>query len=324
MSTSTTASSDRQTLQVSRHVRFIQELDTKKDDLFYWLSEHLRLNGVYWGLTALALLGQPDALDRSDVIDYILSCQHASGGFGGHLGHDAHLSCTLSAVQVLVMLDALDRVDCDKIAEYVARLQDPETGAFMGDHWGEIDTRFSFSAVACLSLMDRLSVVDVDKASEFVLACQNPDGGFGSIPGAESHAGQIFCCLGFLSIVDRLEYVDVDTLGWWLCERQLGNGGLNGRPEKKEDVCYSWWVLSSLSIIGKLDWIDRDKLVAFILRCQDDESGGFADREGHYPDVFHTLFGIAGLSLLGYDGLNKVDPVYCMPLECIKQLGLHK
>jgi geranylgeranyl transferase type-2 subunit beta len=107
--------------------------------------------------------------------------------------------------------------------------------------------------------------------------------------------------------------VDTETLGWWLCERQLANGGLNGRPEKKEDVsemvhiyiyigltlnniqvCYSWWVLSSLSIIGKLDWIDRDQLVDFILSCQDNESGGIADREGHYPDVFHTLFGIAG------------------------------
>jgi geranylgeranyl transferase type-2 subunit beta len=60
----------------------------------------------------------------------------------------------------------------------------------MGDSWGEIDTRFSFSAIACLSLINRLSVVNLDKAIEFVLACQNPDGGFGSIPGAESHAGQ--------------------------------------------------------------------------------------------------------------------------------------
>jgi geranylgeranyl transferase type-2 subunit beta len=39
-------------------------------------------------------------------------------------------------------------------------------------------------------------------------------------------------------------------------------------------------------------------------------------------DVFHTLFGIAGLSLLGFPGLREVDPVYCMPKEVISRLGL--
>ena len=53
-----------------------------------------------------------------------------------------------------------------------------------------------------------------------------------------------------------------------------------GRPEKLPDVCYSWWVLASLKIIGRLHWIDKRKLEAFILACQDDETGGFADRPG--------------------------------------------
>jgi geranylgeranyl transferase type-2 subunit beta len=34
-----------------------------------------------------------------------------------------------------------------------------------------------------------------------------------------------------------------------------------------------------------------------------------ADRPGDMVDVFHTLFGIAGLSLLGYQGLVEVDPM---------------
>jgi geranylgeranyl transferase type-2 subunit beta len=72
----------------------------------------------------------------------------------------------------------------------VKQLQDPITGAFSGDEWGEKDTRFCFSAVACLSLLGRLDAIDVDKVVEYTLACQNPDGGFGSVPGAESHSGQ--------------------------------------------------------------------------------------------------------------------------------------
>jgi geranylgeranyl transferase type-2 subunit beta len=70
--------------------------------------------------------------------------------------------------------------------------------------------------------------------------------------GAESHAGQIFCCVGALSIADGLDVIDRDLLGWWLSERQCDNGGLNGRPEKQSDVCYSWWILSSLSIMGRV------------------------------------------------------------------------
>jgi geranylgeranyl transferase type-2 subunit beta len=125
--------------------------------------------------------------------------------------------------------------------------------------------------------------------------------------------------VGVLSILDCLHLVDQESLGWWLAERQLPNGGLNGRPEKLEDVCYSWWVLSSLEMIGKKDWINSEKLVEFILSSQDDAVGGFADRPGDISDVFHTLFAICGLSLLGYPGLNAVDPRYCMPVTVIER-----
>ncbi|KAI9339224.1 protein geranylgeranyltransferase type II [Zopfochytrium polystomum] len=321
-----------------RHIKYIVELDEKKEHFEYWLTEHLRLNGVYWGLTALQLLGAPTALDRDSVITYVLSCQHANGAFGGHVGHDPHLLYTLSAVQILATLNGLDRIDRDQVAAYVGSLQRPD-GSFSGDEWGEVDTRFSYCALSCLSLLNRLfpfaptaspvttiatttSHINLEAAVSFIAACKNFDGGFGSVPGAESHAGQIFCCVGALAIACRLDLVDADRLAWWLAERQLKNGGLNGRPEKLEDVCYSWWVLSCLAILGRIHWIDSDKLVSFILSAQDTDGGGIADRPGDMADVFHTLFGIAGLSLLGYPGLGEVDPRYCMPAAVTKSLGL--
>ena len=39
---------------------------------------------------------------------------------------------------------------------------------------------------------------------------------------------------------------------------------------------------------------------------QDTETGGFADRPGDLPDPFHTLFGVAGLGLLGEERVKKV------------------
>lgn len=77
----------------------------------YWLTEHLRLNGVYWGLTALHLLGHPDALPRDQTIKFVLQCHNADGGFGAAPGHDSHMLYTTSAIQILATVDALENLD---------------------------------------------------------------------------------------------------------------------------------------------------------------------------------------------------------------------
>jgi geranylgeranyl transferase type-2 subunit beta len=155
-------------------------------------------------------------------------------------------------------------------------------------------------------------LIDVKSAIDYVKACQNFDGGFGVSPGDESHSGQVFTCLGALTITGELDSFlgeeGKDRLGAWLSERQQPSGGLNGRPEKLVDVCYSWWVMTSMAMIGRLHWVDKEKLTDFILQCQDPEEGGLADRPGDMVDVFHTVFGIAGLSLLGHPGILEVDP----------------
>ncbi|ETI26902.1 hypothetical protein G647_10001 [Cladophialophora carrionii CBS 160.54] len=306
-------------LAVDKHVKYIQALDTRKDELDYWLTEHLRLNGVYWGLTALHLLRHPDVLPRDKTLEFVFACQNSDGGFGAAPGHDSHMLYTVSAVQILATVDGLKDLERrekggqERIAKckffVIASLQNTETGTFAGDEWGETDTRFLYGAFNALSILNMMHLVDVNKAVSYIQACANFDGGFGRSPGEESHSGQIFTCVGALTIARRLDIVDHERLAAWLSERQLPNGGLNGRPEKLEDVCYSWWVLSSIAMLGKLHWIDASKLITFILSCQDADHGGIADRPGDMVDVFHTLFGIAGLSLLGYPSLAEVDPV---------------
>ena len=66
-------------LNIPIHVRYIQNLDKKKDLAFH-LTEHLRLNGVYWGYTALTIMGQPEALDRDEMVDYVMRCWDARAG----------------------------------------------------------------------------------------------------------------------------------------------------------------------------------------------------------------------------------------------------
>lgn len=130
------------------------------------------------------------------------------GAFGAHPDHDAHIHPTLSAIQILVTQDALDRVDiprvtkcepCLKIScnlicstdhsEVILSLQQP-SGVFAGDQWGEVDTRFLYCAVNALSLLGQLSQLDKPKTVNYIRSCRNFDGGFGSVAGAESHSAQ--------------------------------------------------------------------------------------------------------------------------------------
>lgn len=56
-------------------------------------------------------MNHPEALPRDGVIDFVLACQQDNGGFGAAPGHDAHMLYTVSAVQILVTLDAVDELE---------------------------------------------------------------------------------------------------------------------------------------------------------------------------------------------------------------------
>lgn len=110
-----------------------------RDELSYYYTEHLRMNGVYWGLTALALMNRQDALPREEMIKWVMSCYVDqagpyelslptwenllnivalfTGGFAPHPNHDPNVHATLSAVQILAMQDSLETLDRDRIVE---------------------------------------------------------------------------------------------------------------------------------------------------------------------------------------------------------------
>ena len=142
-------------------------------------------------------------------------CDALTGGFGAHPDHDAHVHPTLSAIQILIMQDALDRVDIPRVVKCIVLfiwydIQDADdratimcftyypvivslqqtSGVFAGDAFGEIDTRFSFCAINALGLLGQLDQIDTNKAVEYIEKCRNFDGGFGSCVGAESHSAQ--------------------------------------------------------------------------------------------------------------------------------------
>ena len=99
------------------------------------------------------------------------SCYHKDvGAFGPFPEHDPHLLFTLSAVQIAASYDAIedpDILDVPSIVGFVSKLQQ-EDGSFVGDKWGEVDTRFSFCAAATLALLGRLDAINIDKVCGMV------------------------------------------------------------------------------------------------------------------------------------------------------------
>lgn len=53
---------------------------------------------------------------------------------------------------------------------------------------------------------------------------------------------------------------------------------------------------------------------------QDEARGGISDRPEDMVDVFHTFFGIAGLSLMQQCDLEAIDPIYALPKAVVQQV----
>uniref|UniRef100_A0A8C1Z1T1 Geranylgeranyl transferase type II subunit beta n=1 Tax=Cyprinus carpio TaxID=7962 RepID=A0A8C1Z1T1_CYPCA len=114
-----------------------------------------------------------------------------------------------------------------------------------------------------------------------------------------------------------------------------------------------YWGLTVMDLMGQLSRMNREEIIEFIKSCQHD-CGGISASTGHDPhllytlrlailyteliilcgtflpvlyisiqvDPFHTLFGVAGLSLLGDEQIKPVNPVFCMPEDVLQRIGL--
>lgn len=56
-----------QELLFDQHLEFLLKYGKDKDDYDYVMSEFLRINGVYWVLTAVEIMGKGSELDRDGV-----------------------------------------------------------------------------------------------------------------------------------------------------------------------------------------------------------------------------------------------------------------
>ena len=138
------------------------------------MNEHLKVSAGYWCVGALSLLKDLYHDRKDEIIGFLKKCQDdVTGGFGGNVRHDSHITHSLYALLIAAMFDALEDMGeerLNKLADYMASLQNPD-GSFNGDYAGEVDARFSYCAVMCLKLLNKLDKINVVTARDWILKC---------------------------------------------------------------------------------------------------------------------------------------------------------
>ncbi|GFP96746.1 geranylgeranyl transferase type-1 subunit beta [Phtheirospermum japonicum] len=307
----------------------------------YQGQEINRLTLAYFVVSGLDILSALDRIDKEAVINWVLSLQAhpksettlENGQFYGFHGsrssqfrsndngaeilNGSHLASTYCALAILKTVGYdLSLLDTELLVKSMKNLQQPD-GCFMPIHTGgETDLRFVFCAAAICSMLKNWSGMDREKAKEYIINCQSYDGGFGLIPGSESHGGATYCAVASLELMGFLEedllskspschIINVPLLLDWIMQRQAQDGGFQGRANKPTDTCYAFWVGGVLRILQADKFIDKKALRGFLLTCQS-EYGGFSKFPRLLPDLYHSYYGFCAFSLLMEPGLNPL------------------
>ncbi|KAH7619658.1 hypothetical protein Ndes2526B_g06641 [Nannochloris sp. 'desiccata'] len=205
---------------------------------------------VYWILHSLALLDLPlpPSPSRQSMVDFLATCQHPGGGFGGGPFQLPHLATTYAAVAALVTLgpDTLQIINRDALFQFLLNMCVPsEHGGGMTMHQGgEVDIRGCYCALATCHMLslNKTQLADACSLDSFVAACQSMEGGLGGEPGNEAHGGYAFCGFAALMLAERPQAVDIHRLSAWAARMQgWMEGGFMGRTCKLVDGCYSLW-----------------------------------------------------------------------------------
>ncbi len=262
-----------------------------------------------------------------------------------------HIAMTYTSIATLLILgDDLSRVKRDAIKVSLSALQDKQ-GKFVATFAGsESDMRFVYCAcVISVMLGFDNTVFDVDKALQFIMSCYNYDGGFGLLPGQESHGGACYTAIASLALLGKLDILtkkQKSKLARWCLRRQVyyyennsmaeegkvknievEPAGMQGRCNKLPDTCYSFWIGGTLQMLGEewLNMLNKNKLRNYLLKhTQHKRFGGFGKVPGAPPDILHAYFGVCGISLIGQDSqyVKPLNAKFGLAADTVRRTNL--
>jgi protein farnesyltransferase subunit beta len=261
----------------------------------------------YWflnGLSVLNLSHSPEFRESAAAcLSYISKRKSASGYASSpqHCGHLVLAYVSINSIALAELESGYESIDRRELYPWLLSLKLPN-GSFQAGPGFEADSRSTYCAISIASLLGLLTPELTAGVSDFLVSCQGYDGGFAPLPGIETHGGYGFTSVAALSILNELHRVDIPGAIRWCAMRQMQfSGGFNGRTNKLVDSCYTWWVGAMARTLADHAAIppfwNEDALAQYVLMvCQSAEGGGLCDRPPSPPDLFHTMYGMAGLS----------------------------
>lgn len=237
-----------------------------------------------------------------------------------------HLAMTYSALCTLKILgDDFSRLGDPRAIIQAMKCLQLENGSFCSVYNGsEDDMRFVYCACAISFMLNDWDGVDVDKTVNYIRSCRTWDGAISLAPGLEGHGGSVFCAVASLHLLGKMDQV-LEEDHWkeelihWCVSRQVR--GMQGRPNKNEDTCYSYWIGGALRLLHSDTLLDHEALTNFVMSCQT-RMGGFSKLHGGaYPDVLHSFYSLAWLSLAmedptSDDEQHNIYQYQLQPFDC--------
>lgn len=323
-------------LAIRKHIKYLKQFLKLLPDHFS-SYDSTRLSIAFFAVSGLDVLNALDDINdlKESICDWIYSLQVLPTKDGnmekcGFQGTNAfsilvdneivpcnekfangHLAMTYTGLAALVILgDDLSRVNRTAVIRGVRALQQKD-GSFCATQMGsENDMRFVYCAACICYILGDWSGMDMGRTISYIKRSMSYDFGFGQGPHLESHGGVTYCAVATLTLMGKLHTTfterEIEGLRRWAIMRQ--ESGFHGRANKQVDTCYSFWVGATLEMLKFFNVVNFAENRAYIMTTQDSLTGGFSKWEDLIPDPLHTYLGLCGLSLMGEEGLLKINP----------------
>ncbi|WAR53048.1 hypothetical protein PtB15_2B477 [Puccinia triticina] len=233
-------------------------------------------------------------IDRKKMYEWMLSLKMPDGSFAMHHDGEIDVRACFGALTVATLLNFLTPELVRNVPEYLVSCQTYEGGL-------------------CSTSRPNDCVQSEGVRPEFPSAAAM----------GEAHGGYNSCALACDFLLEGLPSVsgrprlDYDACLRWAAHMQglpIEGGGFRGRTNKLVDGCYSWWCAGAFPLLQALmstdfpdqqdsfDLFDRRALQEYILLISQDltpkaKQGGLRDKPSAVPDMYHTHYILAGLSL---------------------------
>ena len=319
-------------------IKMLKELQHENGGFRGSPKGYAHLISTYAGMMAIINLGIPEAYDIIDIPkmkNFLLNMKNNN--------FDIEKKPSFVDKNNIYLIT---REKSDEIFSYHTAFP----GTFQNHVNGESDLRSTYCAITTASILnlinfDNLENDDLTKGVvQNIKNCQTFEGGLGPEPYCEAHGGYSYCGIATLVLLKKLNEINLNNFLKWLVSRQMINeGGFNGRTNKLVDSCYSFWQGSIFNLLKMGDenfsydnelLYDQLSLQAYIVFVCQSKKGGLVDKPGKSPDLFHTNYATAGLSLSQEcsldncsvslskeldDEFEKINPIYCAPDENVKK-----